>query len=67
MLWVLKRIVSSSFEHPKHMLKNMGKNNIYNFTLKIYVNLNLCSIKAGTFVGIFNGSASQDPMNSQAY
>ena len=25
MLWVLKRTVSPSFEHPKHMFKLMGK------------------------------------------
>ena len=43
MLWVLKRIVSmrGSFEHPKHMLKLMGKKIFNNFTLKICVFLNL--------------------------
>ena len=31
MLWVLKR---TSFEHPKHMLKLMGKKILNNLTLK---------------------------------
>ena len=30
-----------SFDHPKHMLKHMAKKNNYNFTLKIFVYLNL--------------------------
>ena len=34
MLWVLKRTVPmSSFEHPKHMLKLIGKK-IFSFSLK---------------------------------
>ena len=39
MLWVLKRTVS--FEHPKQMLKLMGKKIFTIFTLKFFVDLNL--------------------------
>ena len=35
------RLDETVFEHPKHMLKLMVKENIYNFTLKNFVYLNL--------------------------
>ena len=43
MLWILKRTVSMRqfFWAPKTYVKIEGKENIYNFTLKIFVNLNL--------------------------
>ena len=42
MLWVLKkRLNDSSFDQPKHMFKLMSKKNIYTFTFKIFVYLNL--------------------------
>ena len=45
MLWVLKRTASMRrfFLAPK-MLKNYGYENIYNFTLELFVSLNLCLV-----------------------
>ena len=45
MLWVLKRNVSTdgSFEHPKHMLKLIGKKYLqFYHMLKFFIYLNLC-------------------------
>ena len=44
MLWVLKRTLSMRrfFWAPKTYVKIDGKDNIYNFTLKNFVYLNLC-------------------------
>ena len=44
MLWVLKRTVSMRrfFRAPKAYVKTDGQENIYNFTLKSFVYLNLC-------------------------
>ena len=44
MLWELKRTVSLRrfFWAPKTYVKTDGLENIYNFTLKIFVYLNLC-------------------------
>ena len=44
MLWVLKRTLSMRrfFWAPKTYVKINGQENIYNFTLKIFVYLNLC-------------------------
>ena len=46
MVWVLKRTVSMRrfFWAPKTYVKIDGKEIIYNFTLKIFVYLNLCII-----------------------
>ena len=46
MLWVLKRTVSMRrfFWAPKTYVKIDGLENIYNFTLKIFVSLNLCIV-----------------------
>ena len=46
MLWVLKRTVSMRrfFWAPKTYAKYYKQGKIYNFTLKIFVNLNLCII-----------------------
>ena len=43
MLWVLNRTVSIRrfFGAPKAYAKNYGLENIYNFTLKMFVYLNL--------------------------
>ena len=50
MLWVLKRTVSMRrfFWAPKTYVKIDGLENIYNFTLKIFVYLNLCSYNMHT-------------------
>ena len=47
MLWVLKRTVSMKrlFWAPKTYVKIDRQENIYNFTLKIFVYLNLCWLK----------------------
>ena len=45
MLWVLKRTVSMRrgfFEHPKHMIKLMGKEIFTILRLYVFVYLNLC-------------------------
>ena len=49
MLWVLKRTVSMRrfFWAPKTYVKIYGQENMYNFTLKYFVYLNLCSPDEG--------------------
>ena len=44
MLWVLKKNLLN--EHPKQMLKLMGKKNIYTFTPKDFAYLNLWKLPA---------------------
>ena len=63
MLWVLKRTISMRlfFEHPKHMLKIIGKyikyiENIYNFRLKFFVYLNIRVYKELTFCACIFGN-----------
>ena len=55
MLWVLKRTVSfwRFFKVSKTYVKTDGYENIYNFTLKIFVDLILCSLYGGLFVIFF--------------
>ena len=43
MLWVLKRTVSMFFWAPITYVQTDGLENIYSFTLKKFVYLNLCS------------------------
>ena len=61
MLWVLKRTVSMRrfFRAPKTYVKIDGKENIYNFTLKSFVYLNMCT----TYYRITNNAAVRHEMN----
>ena len=53
MLWVLKRTVSMRpfFWAPKTYVQTDGLENIYNFTLKIFVYLNLWLSMGSTHAG----------------
>ena len=48
MSWILKRTLSVRrfFEHPKHMLKIMGRKDLQFYT-EFFVYLNLCINKGG--------------------
>ena len=73
MLWVLKGTLSMrrSFEHPRHA-KHYGQENIYNFTQKIFVSLNLCwdtfilCFQTYFFFYIFHYSISKKCSNSSS-
>ena len=57
------RLNVTIFEHPKHMLETLGKKNIYNYKLKMFINhvhLNLRSILL--FIGVVPIAILCDPM-----